>query len=316
MIPKEVVMQVSVIGMGAIGGMIAARLQKNDIHTEIVVKPSNCLYKKRTLTLQEKNKKSVVEFEHILTDISKLTGEVVFICTKSTANKLLFPQLSSLENKTFVIVQNGIGEEERLAEDLGDSNSIYGGATRIKVTKCDDNVTVHNDLNDFIYGPLDSKKAVNKKLSDILALIFTDVQLCPNLFQARFPKLVISAAMNGLNVLYNKDLYTLSLDNSFKDKVLLLEKEVLRIAQAYKVDIKPFMAEVILPKLSLPHYKGVNLSMQDDYLAGKKMELESIYGNLLQLASSKNIDVPELSSLYQKLNLLEGNETVYERGNV
>ena len=76
----------------------------------------------------------LAQADSISHNIKDINGEIVFLTIKTYHNKKVFHQLKALKNKTIILLQNGIGEDEKLAKCLDSSNCIVSATTHIKAS--------------------------------------------------------------------------------------------------------------------------------------------------------------------------------------
>ena len=106
-------MKISIIGAGAIGCFLASRLDVLIINYEMLFKESNLSVSNPSFTIDGAIKYHVNNINYI-TDYRKISGDIIFITTKSFSNVEVFSKLRGLKNKTIILFQNGIGEEDKL----------------------------------------------------------------------------------------------------------------------------------------------------------------------------------------------------------
>ncbi|MCL9780785.1 2-dehydropantoate 2-reductase [Vibrio sp. S4M6] len=300
-------MKITIIGVGAIGGYVFAKLSEAGEHDiQCVTSPTSALLKQQSIQLSSDNQSLTYPIKQIASDYAQIDGDIIFITTKTTQNSTVFPRLSSLKNKTFIVIQNGIGNEQHLAKYLHQSNTIIGATTNIKVTKkhTDNKVTLHNPLCQFNYA-LFQQGAVTAELGALFNQIFTSVTHTEDIYQARFPKLLVNLSCNLASILYDACMQTLSTSKEPRHLIEQIGKEVIQVAQAYQVDIAPSRIDLLLNKLAEPGFKGVYFSMKEDFDAGRPLETETVFDNFITLADQAAIATPvtrsALNQLYIKL---------------
>ncbi|MED7789601.1 ketopantoate reductase C-terminal domain-containing protein [Francisella sp. 19X1-34] len=292
-------MKVSIIGAGAIGCFLASRLDVLNINYEMLFKESNLSVSNPSFTIDGAIKYHVNNINYI-TDYRKISGDIIFITTKSFSNVEVFSKLRGLKNKTIILFQNGIGEEDKLAKLICPSNDIVAATSNIKVTKNNDTVTLFTDLYNLTYAYLDQPK--NKLRIDLLfEKIFSSLSLCKTVYEARFKKLVINTSCSGLSVITGADMYTMATNNKFSKHIIKIAEEVVDVAKSYDVILDKSFINNILQILSNPDYKGSFFSMKQDFEQKKPLEIESIYTNFINLADNAAVSVPHTVKLYNKL---------------
>ncbi|WP_299495134.1 2-dehydropantoate 2-reductase N-terminal domain-containing protein [uncultured Shewanella sp.] len=306
-------MKISIIGVGAIGGYIAANLLKcQQYKVQLLVKPSSALLTSTHLSVAGLTELTTPTDE-IITDINQMNGDVIFITTKSTSNDTLFASLRHLKNKIFIILQNGIGVEDLLAQHVDDSNTIIGAISNIKLTKGEaiGQVILHSDFCNIVYAtshnPAPKNPSQQKRLLSLPALFhttFRDVHCLKNIYQVRFPKLMINIACNAASIIDNQTLYGLSQSQTSRQMIHLLSEEVRQVSQYYNVEIKANMMTDIVNSFNATQYKNVYFSMKQDFDLGLPLEMKNVFYHFIELATQANIPTPTTNSALFKINTL------------
>ncbi|WP_237360293.1 ketopantoate reductase family protein [Vibrio marisflavi] len=305
-------MKVSIIGVGAIGGYVFAKLSETNRHNlQCVVSQHSALLEHNEIKLSHSTQSSRSPIENITSDYSAIGGELIFITLKSTHNAEVFPQLAHLRNKTFVVIQNGIGNEAHLAQFLHESNTIIGATTNIKVTKTSagNQVTLHKESSYLNYAHY--HEGTNElDLESVFNLLFGSVSPKDDIFQARFPKLLVNASCNLASIIYDACMQTLSTAAEPRQLVEDIGQEVIQVAQAYGVNIDPSTVSQLFSHLAVPEFKGVYFSMKEDFDSGRDMEIETIFHNLVELANKANVQMPKTqASLNTLLSMIDQRNT-------
>lgn len=83
-----------------------------------------------------------------------------------------------------------------------------------------------------------------------------------------------------------------------------LMREVIEVACKCNVPLKYSLIDELIDKImALP---GIGSSMQGDFKAGRKMEVEIILGHPVRKAKELQVDVPVLDTLYTLLTAVNG----------
>ncbi|WP_192483809.1 MULTISPECIES: ketopantoate reductase family protein [Cysteiniphilum] len=295
-------MKVSIIGVGAIGGFIAVRLQNAGVAVQLVVKqkPKN----QQAVDLKVTGGMALAaSFKDLVDCVEGIDGDLIFICTKSTVNSVLFESLKNVRNKWIVLLQNGINEENKLRQYLDDSNTIIGAISHIKVSKKGNEITWHNQLCNIDYAYMQPRD--NVSVDRLLSKAFIEANKKESVLDLRFHKLLVSAPCNGASVVFQADMNTLANNQQIAQMIRQIALEVISVAHAYNVELNVEAIDNLLIALAKPKYSGAYFSMWYDYNENKPMELGSIYENVLEMARLKDLEMPTLERLYGQLMCLE-----------
>jgi 2-dehydropantoate 2-reductase len=211
---------------------------------------------------------------------------------------LLQPLLS--KETAVLTLQNGLGSDEELASLVG-AERVIGGLAFIALNR-----TAPGEVWCFHHGSLTigeydrAPLARTKGLAAQLRAAGIKVDVADNLASARWHKLVWNIPFNGLTIV-NGGVTTdrICADPRLAARVRVLMKEVQAGAQKCghiihddflrgQFDVTPPMGA----------YRPSSLV---DFLAGREVEIEAIWGEPLRRAQAAGAEMPELSRLYEEL---------------
>lgn len=218
-----------------------------------------------------------------------------------------------VKGNSIVLIQNGIGAEEKLMKVFPDSY-IIGGISMIG-SAIYGNEVCHQVTDEVLFGTYDKRPEALSALDalyDIYSGSKSKAQKIENLRYRRWIKLVYNSAYNTVAAVTGLDVGRLLLSDITYNMVLPAMKEVRAIAEA---ELKQKLPEDI--ENFMIHCDGgvyFEPSMLVDIKKGQPMELEVILGNPLRIAAEQKIDAPVLKMLY---TLLHGKQftALEKRGN-
>lgn len=228
--------------------------------------------------------------------------DLVLITLKTTANAALPRILPPLlgPNTAVLTLQNGLGADEDIARVAGPQRVLSGlgfiGATRTAPGEVTVYRAGHITLGEFSGPPTDRTRAVAAQLeaAGLAAKIIDDV------VSARWHKLVWNVPFNGLAIAAGGiTTDRICADPALLDRARALMKDVQRAAAALGITISDaFLQQQVDVTPPMGAYQPSTLV---DYLAGREVELESIWGEPLRRAEAARAQVPELAKLYHEL---------------
>ncbi|MYM58905.1 NAD(P)-binding domain-containing protein [Vibrio sp. OCN044] len=290
--------KVSIIGLGSLGGFVAARLSSlPKAQIQWILGSSE-----RSGEVQLDGKVPILaQADSISHNIKDINGEIVFLTIKTYHNKKVFHQLKALKNKTIVLLQNGIGEDEKLAKCLDSSNCIVSATTHIKAsyTSPPYTVTLHNDIKDCLYTIYQGQPS--KHLKAVFKHVFDEVMPLPTAHHVRLPKLLISFAANAASFVYDSDMQGLAQSSLCRELMLNIEEEFLNLFEYHDIPRPEFDITRLISILDNPSYKGSYFSMKEDYDEGRKVEFEAIFKTTCDLAALHNIPFSKSSTVSQNI---------------
>lgn len=228
--------------------------------------------------------------------------DLVVIGLKATANEALPRLLPPLLGPTTAVVnlQNGLGVDEAVAAVVGVPRTL-GGLCFVGVNRVAPGVAVcsqegYVSLGEYGGGPTTRTEAV----AEVFQAAGVKVKIADSLLAARWRKLVWNVPFNGLAVTEGG----MKSDEVLRDplreaRVRALMREVQTIARAEGVEIADaFLTENLEQTRTMPYKPSTML----DFLAGRPLELEPIWGEPLRRARRLGVATPELARLYAELS--------------
>lgn len=302
----------AIIGTGAIGGYCAVKLQQAGFDVHCLIGRDYLHVKKHGLTLIEGEKSYTLPIQayHNISDMP--VCDVVLIALKTTANALFIPVLSNIvnDNTTVVVLQNGIGMEQEIANYIP-STQIVGGSCMLKVDKHAPGVITHSHFNNIEFAQYYSNyhesgltPIIEQLVADFTSAGF-NVTATEHLPTLRWKKLIANIPVNGLSVVLDAATIELVEDPTCFNLLCALTKEVVTTAIKCGAKITDDFYNARLKVLesfkSLPKSYS---SMKHDFDAKQTLELDAIYKNAIHIASLYTVSMPLTTMLYQQLSYL------------
>ena len=297
----------AIIGTGAIGGYIAIKLKQANFSVHCLLKNDYEYVKENGLTLITENSKSNIKINSYIETKSMPKCDVIIVTLKTFDNFILKEIISNIsnENSSIILMQNGIGMEEELANIFPNLN-IIGASTSLKVSRICQGTIRHFGFNSIDIASFSNKneKILNSIIQDFEISGFKCV-MYPNLNVMRWKKLAVNIPGSGLQIVLNASMQEV-IKNKFSYKLLCdLVKEVISSAEKCEARLPDNYYEFRLKTyndiLNMPPFYN---SMKEDFDTNKKIELESIYGNTLKIAKRYNIEMPLTSCIFNQISYL------------
>jgi 2-dehydropantoate 2-reductase len=306
---------IAVVGVGAVGGYYGGKLVRAGHNVRLLLRSDYDAVRANGLTIRsdiEPGFSLTPEELHIYRDPGDVPKpDVVLIALKAIGNSayesLIRPMLK--EDTLLLTIQNGLGNEDQLA-DLFGAERIVGGMAFVCIHRLSPGVIHHIDHGFLKVGeyarPGTVVAGTSPRVEQIAALFRSAGIRCDvldNLRQGRWEKLVWNIPFNGLGA--TMDLATDRLLATEPGRALVRDimKEVVEIAAADGAALDP---EVIDRQITHTATMGAyQSSMQVDRRAGRALEVEAILGEPLRRAAMLNIAVPRLQMLYRMASLID-----------
>jgi len=228
--------------------------------------------------------------------------DLVVITLKATANDQLTRLLPPLLHAGTVVLnlQNGLGVDEAAAAVVGPERTV-GGLCFVGVNRVEPGVVVCTLAGEILAGEFNgASQERTHALADLFGRAGVKLSVNECLAGARWHKLVWNVPFNGLAVarggISTADILASA---ELTAEVWALMREVQAIAAAHGVGIADaFLNDQVERTRPMGDYKPSTLL---DFLEGKPLELEPIWGEPLRRAQAKSVSAPRLQALYAAL---------------
>jgi len=277
-------MNIVIMGAGAIGSLFGALLSKNNNVLLICRKPHASAIKKSGLYIQGKTRLNVKINALTSVDNVKFFPELLILTVKSYDTGSAILQAKKIINKDTIVLslQNGLDNIDKIKKYLNPEKIIAGVTTQgaffskpgvIKYTG--NGTTLLGELNGY-----KTKRVINIENTFNSAGIKTKTS--ENILKELWFKAIINSSINPLTVLFNcKNGYLL--ENPILENILeRICKESTCIANAIGLEI----TDISMIKKTKDVVKDTSenhSSMLQSFLRGKKTEIDSINGKLVEI---------------------------------
>ncbi|EME84678.1 uncharacterized protein MYCFIDRAFT_173622 [Pseudocercospora fijiensis CIRAD86] len=301
--------KVLLFGLGAIGGFYAFVLGKNDnVSLSVVARSNYDAIKRDGLTIESDNHgKHKASIDHVFKSPSDADFKFDYIvCAHKAIKPASFPPLfkSVADQKTtFVIIQNGVGNEEPFREVFPSSTIIscvcWTGATQHKSGIITHSTNERLEMGLYPNPTIDS--ALEQKRLDGFASLLkagnSPFSIEENIQIKRWEKVVWNVAWNPLTTLtglqVQKWLKTSPEAMTFTRNLM---EDVIKVARRLDVPLKDGLAEDLINRvLPMPL---IFSSMYVDAKEGRPLEIDVIVGFPMKKAKEFGMDVPALTAVY------------------
>ena len=298
--------KVAIVGTGAVGGFYGGMLARAgaDVHFLFRSTYEDVVRDGLSLVLHESNESFFVECLQAYRDSSEIgVCDWVVVAAKATANTQLGKVLSPLvdENTCLLTLQNGMGNVERLVELFGNRRTIVGGLCFTCINRTSPTV-VESILPGYVqFGQVgQSLSSKAREIMGAFAETGVDAREAASLDEALWRKLCWNVPFNGLSVAAGG----ITTDKILADPELAgrarsLMEELQEAASVHGVDIEDrFLDRQFILTEPMGPYKPSSLI---DFLAGREVEVDAIWGDPLRRGEAAGVHMPELKKLHGEL---------------
>ena len=300
---------IAVIGAGAVGSYYGGRLAQHGHDVHFLLRSDYDAVRENGLAVHSRDGDFRIEPRavQVYDDPAKMPkADLVIVTLKSTANDQFQHLITPLvkEGSAILTLQNGLGNEDRLA-DLYGAHRVLGGMAFVCINRVAPGVIQHTDHGVIRLGDFGRSSRSDRALR--IAAMFNasrvKCEVLDDLRWGRWQKLTWNIPFNGLGAAL--DLTTDRLIGSDAGRRLVedLIREVIAAARADGVDLPDDLAQTqVRNTMSMGPYRS---SMQVDRQGGRPMEVEAILGEPLRRAGAKGVDVPILAALYRAVSAVD-----------
>ncbi|MEL0099818.1 MAG: 2-dehydropantoate 2-reductase, partial [Opitutae bacterium] len=296
--------KVGLVGPGAIGGYYGGMLAHagQDVHFLFRSTYEDILREGLSLVHHAENKRiSRVEPLHAHENAENIGPcDLVIIASKTTSNHSLGELINPLlgAGTSLLTLQNGMGNVENLRKLFGEDRNIIGGLCFTCINRTSPAV-IESLLPGYVqFGQLGGCLSEHgNQIADAFAEAGIKIRKADSLDEALWRKLCWNIPFNGLSIVAGGITTDLILSNpELKKRAWDLMLEVQEAARAYGVEIEDsFLQRQFDLTEPMGPYKPSSLI---DFLAGKTVEIESIWGEPLKRGKEMGLMMPELEKLY------------------
>ncbi|MDB4673474.1 2-dehydropantoate 2-reductase [Verrucomicrobiales bacterium] len=292
--------RIGIVGAGAIGCYYGGRLAERGRDVHFLMRSDYEHVKKRGLKVKSKQGNFHLQGVNAYRSSEEIGPcDVVFVSLKATANEhreaLIAPLLK--KDTAIVILENGLGGDEELAALFGPER-VVGGLCFVCLNRTAPGVIEHSaqgqiSLGEFTKYPLPRTHEIAWELKrcGVPCTVVEDLQ------RERWKKLVWNIPFNGLSIAAGGiDTQQILSDPSLETLVRKLMYEVIDAARALGHDLPVTLVDDMVSRTkAMGGYKPSSLI---DFLAGREVEVEAIWGEPYRRASNAGAQTGRMEALY------------------
>lgn len=326
-------MRICIVGAGAIGGMVGARLALSGHNVTLILRGANlAAVKARGLHLIEENGNRLVVQPARATSVISEAGEqdVIILGMKAHQVAAVAPELPAImaPHTRVVTMQNGI-PWWYFHKLPGDTAKAFAGASVPSVDP-DGVIARHIPIdsvigsvvypaseviepgviqiiegNKFSLGELDGADSSSlKEIADAFKAAGFKTPMSRDIRSEIWLKLWGNLSFNPISALTHSTLEDLCLYPPTRDLVAAMMAEAQAIGHKLGVEFKVSIDKRIAGGQAVGQHKT---SMLQDVEMGRPIELEALVGSVLDLARITNTPVPSIRAIYAVTSLLGRN---------
>lgn len=299
-------MRIAVVGAGAMAGLYGAFLARAGYDVHFLMRRDYDAVRCSGLTVKSWQGDFHLDHVHCYRRPEEIgAADLVFIGLKTTANahyqELVAPLVGP--DTRVLTAQNGLGNEERLAELFG-AGRIAGGLAFLCSNRVAPGVIHHLDYGFFQTGNFQRPPDETlRTFAGMMQHAGVECTIADDLALARWKKLIWNVPFNGLSALLDLTVDKIMANPDLHGRAWRLMKEVQAAAGADGLHIDDaFLDHMMdLTVKMKPYYTSMHL----DRRSGNPMETEAIIGEPLRRGRRHALPLPEMRTLYAALGQID-----------
>jgi 2-dehydropantoate 2-reductase len=300
---KISVVKIAIVGAGAVGLYYGAMLARQNPEVHFHVRSGYDAVRERGIEVLSPLGDFRLQPVHAHATVQSIGAcDAVIIATKATANKVLLEWLPPLlqRNTMLVTLQNGLGNEEFLAQHFGEER-VLGGKCFVCLNRIAPGVVRHIGHGVIQLGEWQRPaQERTHRLGEMFNAAGIKCEVRDDIKEVLWRKLTWNIPFNGLAIAAGGiDVGQILSDATLLALTRALMQETIAIARAEGVPIEESYIDFQINRtLPMGAYKPSSLL---DYEAGREVEIEPIWGEPLRRARLRGIAASQLERLYEQL---------------
>ena len=300
-------MKIGVVGAGAVGTYYGAKLAHAGDDVHFLIRGDLSAVRRDGIFLKGESENFRIEKVNAYNSTKEIGPcDLVIIAIKATSNPDLVDLVPPLlhEETMLLTLQNGLGNEEFLAEHFG-AKRVLGGLCLIAVQR-----NSRTEVERFAYGDVvlgEFGRTAQPRTHELAAKFKragVKCKLAEDLALERWRKLIWNVPFNGLSIVAGGvDTATIVTDQNLRELTLALMNEVIVAANRCGY---PLPADAWRPNIERTEgMEGYKPSTLQDWENGKALEIEAIWGEPLRRGIAAGAQMPLTEMVYVLLNTMD-----------
>jgi 2-dehydropantoate 2-reductase len=305
-------MRIAVFGTGGVGGYFGAKLTAAGNDVAFIARGAHLAAMRRD-GLRVKSAGGDIAVRSVIAtdDPSSLAPvDVVMLCVKLWDVEDAAAQVAPLLGRhgAVIALQNGINSPEILSRVVGDAR-VLGGVAYIAAAIDAPGVIVHTgSMAKLRVGAFDTALPASRgeradRASDFVRACTSagiDAEVAPDIRRAIWEKFVFLTALSGVTALSRQPVGAVRSDPDLRAAFAAAIKETVALARAQNVALPDdFLPKQMRAIDGLP--AQMRSSMQNDLLAGRRLEAPWLCGRVAELSAAAGIAAPVNATIYAGL---------------
>lgn len=299
--------KIAIVGSGAIGSYYGAKLAHAGRDVRFLMRGDLAEVRRDGLTVCGEGEDFTVAKVNCYNSTKEIgPSDLVLIAVKASSNQEMVDLIPPLlhERTTLLTLQNGLGNEEFLADHFG-TERVLGGLCFICLSRISRTVVERFDYGHIVIGEYGgAPQARTHEIAEEFKGSGIKCTVAEDLALEQWRKLVWNVPFNGLSILAGGiDTAAILADEDLRQSTIALMEEVIAAANkcGHALPITA-VAEQMKQTETMGAYKPSTLL---DFEAGKPLEIEAIWGEPLRRALAAGATTPRMEIVYSLLKSID-----------
>ena len=296
---------VSIIGLGAIGGSYAARLYENDSINLNIVADSRRIEKYNTDKLTVNGKS--YDFKFLQPDSNEAPADLVLIAVKYNNLSQAVDAVRKRVGPDTVIMSlmNGIDSEEIIGEAFGMEKLLYSSCVGIDAHREGNNIR-YTSFGKLYFGERENKLHTERveRIKVLLDESGIPYYIPENMIKALWWKYMLNVGLNQVSAVLGAPCGVFNTVQEIRELVDAAMKEVIDVSIKAGINLEEESMEEVHKLVDTLSADG-KTSMLQDIEAGRKTEVEMFSGVLRKMGRKYGVPTPVNDTLFRMIRTLE-----------
>lgn len=296
---------VSIIGLGAIGGSYAARLYENDSINLTIVADSRRIEKYSTDKLNVNGKS--YDFKFLQPDSNEAPADLVLIAVKyNNLNQAIDAIRKRVGQDTVIIsLMNGIDSEEIIGEAFGMEKLLYSSCVGIDALREGNNIR-YTSFGKLYFGERENQLHTERVERIKVLLDESDIPyyIPEDMIRALWWKYMVNIGLNQVSAVLGAPYGVFNTVQETRELVDAAMKEVIDVSIKAGINLEEDSIEEVHRLVDTLSAAG-KTSMLQDIEAGRKTEVEMLSGVLRKMGRRYGVPTPVNDTLFRMIRTLE-----------
>lgn len=292
--------KIAIVGAGAVGGYLAAKLTQNDYDVTLIVKDKYLEdIKEKGLTVLDYKQGEFTVYPYTVNLLESEVYDVIFLATQSCDYESASKLIENVVDKNTLIIplSDGLGISSSLKKYF--PSSIIGEGLIHVILEMESERVIHRKSFTFYLQIASQYENINLKILEQL-LNHCDLRTTTSksLRYERWKKYLFTSSMSMLSTYFDKPMgYIFNEQLELMIDILL---EIQKVANIKGICITNQDIEKIVKQASHVEYE-IKTVMQRDFENHKKTEFNSIVTYIVKEAHKLDISIPQIQKIYDVL---------------